>query len=244
VIILVQQGHLLFTEAETPGSLPGTICAASYHVQKGWVDKIIVKHFKHYKSEIRKYWKCELFNCCTILNQALGMCMMVSWKPKLKQSVLCQIQLCSSDEISGSWSCFVNSTWMNLTQIFGLSLVMSYRRRRMLYYGNISMSSMLQSTQICFLSGSLVLTIVLASDANAAGDAADDSPSEVPMEVGEMPMEVGEVPMEVGEVPMEVGEVPWRLAKCPWRLAKCPWRLAKCPWRLAKIYCLNIYRRN
>ena len=62
------------------------------------------------------------------------------------------------------------------------------------------MSSMLQNTQICLLSGSLGLTIVLISDANADGDAVDDAPSEVPMEVGEMPMEVGEVPMEVGEV--------------------------------------------
>jgi hypothetical protein len=75
------------------------------------------------------------------------------------------------------------------------------------------MSSMLQSTQKCLISGSLGLKIVLASDANAAGDTADDAPSEVHMEVGEMPMEVGEVPMEVGEVPMEVGEVPMEVGE-------------------------------
>jgi len=42
-VILTQ----LTSRAGTPGSLPGTIGAACYHAQKGWFDKIIVKHFKH-----------------------------------------------------------------------------------------------------------------------------------------------------------------------------------------------------
>ena len=72
----------------------------------------------------------------------------------------------------------MNSTWMNS----GSSLVMSYRSCNMKTY----LCHQCCRTQICLLSGSLGLTIVLISDANADGDAVDDAPSEVPMEVGEV----------------------------------------------------------
>jgi hypothetical protein len=96
------------------------------------------------------------------------------------------------------------------------------------------MSSMLQSTQICLLSGSLVLTIVLASDANAAGDAADDSPSEMLMEVGEVPMEVGEMSMEVGEVPMEVGEMPMEVGEVPMEVGEVPMEVGEVPMEVGE----------